>query len=81
MNFHDPMCPAFRMNHPDKDRSWNDWQCQCVLIDGVREETRQNAVKAVMSIPYTEIDGVPLVIRQEAIDHIERGCHAPAAGT
>lgn len=78
---HDEFCPALRADKPEQDRSWNVWQCQCALIDGVREDAVKTAMKAIMSIPYTEIDGVPLVIRQEAIEEIGRRLHAPGAGS
>lgn len=52
-----------------------DFVCCSNNPEFVREERRnerRKAVAAILSIPYTEIDGVPLVIREEAIQAIIR---------
>lgn len=36
---HDPLCPSYNADHPDHDRSWNSWKCQCQLIQRVKERT------------------------------------------
>lgn len=54
----------------------SDWDDEIEFPRSILEERRderRKAISAILSIPYTEIDGVPLVIREEAIQAIIQG--------